>query len=92
VRQSHLFKIRKLDYNFLDLLDELDSEELDDLSVIDKAAYLTTSVYDLLQQNYDDSFCRISLPDHLRFYLFKNWQHILFFSKIFVSLGAHHII
>jgi hypothetical protein len=39
--------------------------------VIDKAAYLTTSVYDLLQQNYDDSFCRISLPDHLRFYLFK---------------------
>jgi hypothetical protein len=71
VRQSHLFKIRKLDYNFLDLLDELDSEELDDLSVIDKAAYLTTSVYDLLQQNYDDSFCRISLPDHLRFYLFK---------------------
>jgi hypothetical protein len=39
--------------------------------VIDKAAYLTTSVYDLFQQNYDDSFCRISLPDHLRFYLFK---------------------
>lgn len=70
-RQSNLFKILKLDYNFLDLLDELDSEELDDLSVIDKAAYLTTSVYDLLQQNYDVSFCRISFPDHLRFYLFK---------------------
>ncbi|KAI9559480.1 hypothetical protein GHT06_013473 [Daphnia sinensis] len=48
------------------LLDELDSEELEDHSVIDEAASLATSAYDLLQQNYEDSFARISLPDHLR--------------------------
>ena len=49
------------------LLDELESEDFDDLSVIDEAASLTTSAFDLLQQNYEDSFSRISLPDHLRF-------------------------
>ena len=31
------------------LLDELESEDFDDLSVIDEAASLTTSAYDLLQ-------------------------------------------
>ncbi|KZS01529.1 Uncharacterized protein APZ42_001780, partial [Daphnia magna] len=48
------------------LLDELDSEELEDPSVIDEAASLATSAYDLLQQNYEDSFARISLPGHMR--------------------------
>ncbi len=52
------------------LLDEMYSEELDGPSVIVEALSLTISTYDLIQQNYEDSFCRISFPDLLRFYLF----------------------
>jgi hypothetical protein len=52
------------------VLGELESEDFDDLSVIDEAASLTTSAFDLLQQNYEDSFSRISNPDHLRFHNF----------------------
>ncbi len=74
------------------LLDELESEDFDDLSVIDEAAYLTTSAYDLLQQNYEDSFSRISLPDHLRFHNFMWWTYFHFFYQIFVSLDAYRIL
>ena len=48
------------------LLEGMDSiEDVDDSDLIEEAA-LTTSAYDLLQRNYDDTFSRISLPDHLR--------------------------
>ena len=49
------------------LLERMDSiEDVDDSDLIEEAAALTTSAYDLLQRNYDDTFSRISLPDHLR--------------------------
>ena len=49
------------------LLEGMDSiEDVDDSDLIEEAAVLTTSAYDLLQRNYDDTFSRISLPDHLR--------------------------
>lgn len=49
------------------LLDEIESfKELDDPELIDEAANLNTTVYDLLQQNYNAAFNRIALPDHLR--------------------------
>ncbi|EFX77397.1 hypothetical protein DAPPUDRAFT_106171 [Daphnia pulex] len=67
------------------LLDELDSEELDEPSVIDEAASLATSAYDLLQQNYEYSFTGISMPDHLRYYRYSSFLRL-------VSAGATGII
>ena len=49
------------------LLDELDSEEPIDPQIVREAVEKPISAYELLQQNLEDAYARITLPDHLRY-------------------------
>ena len=49
------------------LLDELDAEEPIDPQIVREAVEKPISAYELLQQNLEDAYARITLPDHLRY-------------------------